>query len=161
MYAYVDNNPLGFSDPFGLVKVTKNISETLVNGDIDRSCESMPAGACTVGIRAAASAVCEGCGDGYRAKAYLFVYGQLFAYDGPFPYKNRRPRDTSVVSTATAVAHECREHLDPATNAAVAVLAQLEGKQCGSKEECEQEKTKYIKRAIKAFYSVLRSTKGY
>jgi RHS repeat-associated protein len=133
-YTYVNNNPVNSSDPLGLFTVRDNITQRRAV-DIDAQCGSSTGGACT---RVAALVVCTCKCDGanWKASAELRIYGQMWIYNGPFPYKRRRPVDRTVVNAETAIAHEYNAHINPSIAAVTPLINALEARTFKSKEEC-------------------------
>lgn len=80
---------------------------------------------------------CECTGEVWKAKAELRIYGNMYIYNGPFPYRGRRPKDRSVHDAASAIAHEYNAHINPAIAAVTPLINGLEAKTFSSEAECQ------------------------
>jgi len=139
-YRYVSNRPSVAIDPSGLVTVIPlppaNI-HTLP--DIDPSCVSPtnPSGVTSGGCNKVGYSVdwtgCDSCT--HTPSFTITLGGSIFVASGPFPYKGRPPKDHSIVSTETALAHEKR-HTDDMVNAIVPIFQRAE-RPFPSQAECE------------------------
>lgn len=145
----------------GLVTVEDTITIHPEPDDIDALCGGKPAGAYSI-VTGIAMGTCTEASCGMALLRETFrVYGDIYFYTGTYSYKGRKPMDTSVVDPSSALRHEYREHIVPATNAAVKELAKVENTPFKSLAECEKKRRKAEKRAMNAFRDVLRATKGF
>jgi RHS repeat-associated protein len=142
-YAYAENDPTISVDPSGLFTVSrKGLTEHLVP-DIDDICDDpihlhRPAGACTL-VQAILMCTCSCSGSGFKAKAELRLYGDMYIYNGQFPYKGRNPVDQGVHDAASARAHENNAHITPAIGAVTPMINKLESKTFASKDKCDRQ----------------------
>jgi RHS repeat-associated protein len=156
-YRYVGNGPIDFADPLGQFRTTDDIKKHM-SPDIDPEC-GQAAGACTIIKAALVLCDCEqDCKGGWKASAELRIYGDIFAYGGPFPYKGRRPKDRSVHDGPSAIAHEYTVHIDPSIGAVAPMINGLEAKTFGSKDECMSECDKTSKAVNDLFHRTLADT---
>jgi hypothetical protein len=82
----------------------------------------------------------DGCEDEmWHASAELRLYGDMWIYNGPFPYKHRTPVDRSVHDAASAIAHEYNVHINPAITAVTPLINALESKTFQSEAECQRQ----------------------
>jgi RHS repeat-associated protein len=118
-YRYVNNRPTLAIDSSGLVTVIPLPDANIHTlPDIDPSCGTTAGGCNKVGY----SVDWTGCDSCTHTPSFtITLNGAIFVASGPFPYKGRTPADRSVVSTATALAHEQR-HTDDKVNAIVPIF---------------------------------------
>ena len=135
-YSYAANSPTNTTDPLGRYTVDKRIQVRQAI-DIDFACPPTNGGACTTGLKASVQCDCKCEGQGWKASATLVVVGNLYVYNGPWPYKHRKPIDPSVHDTASAIAHEYAVHIDPSISAVGYVLKNLESKSFSSESDCK------------------------
>ena len=139
-YRYVSNRPTLAVDPTGLVRVIPlPDSDIYTLADIDASCKSRqnPTGVTAGGCNKVTYTVnwtgCESCD--HTPQFTITLLGAIYVASGPFPYKGRNPADRSIVSTATALAHEQGHTSDMV--AAIVPIFQGAEHHYGSQEECE------------------------
>src|SRR5690242_11052721 len=96
-YAYVDDDPTNALDPSGL-STLRNSIQLHYTPDIDQACGGNPlrrhasAGACTI-AQAILMCSCECSGAGWKARAELRLYGDMYVFNGTWPYRGRQPID--------------------------------------------------------------------
>jgi RHS repeat-associated protein len=156
-YTYARNNPVTYTDPYGLVEVKKEITVT-GSPDPDLQCAKPTGGGCFRPGAAFATHKCVCEGNTWKAKTTFTVRGTIFVYTGRYPYKGRKPKDPSVKDRASAEGHEWSWHIDPAIAAAVKILEGLEQKSFGSQPECEQEAASAKAKAVQEYWRVLSET---
>jgi hypothetical protein len=164
----VNNDPISYVDPFGLVEQRFAVGEEGYD-DIDKKCASSrnpnsrnPAGACS---KVSGAAVFTGChceGDGYQPNEFIFlVQGTIYYYNGPnWPYKNRRPHDSSVIDAPSAIAHEWG-HIHSCTDSASKILEAAEKKIYDTPKECEDKAKDARGRANRRFWSCMREQQNW
>lgn len=155
-YEYVSNVPTRMTDPLGLdggdapgvpvpvvptptwpIWINPNglVKKPLSN--LDMACGSDVGGACTLFQAALVLCSCQCDGGGqFKADPELRLYGTIYYYNGPFPYRGRRPKDRSVVDTQTAINREFNQHINPAINAVTPMITALRDKRFNSQDEC-------------------------
>lgn len=117
--------------------------EKHLESDIDKDCGPLrpgarpPAGACTK-VQAILMCHCECSESGWKAIADLRLYGDMYVFNGQWPYDGRQPRDQKVQDLNSAIDHEYRAHIDPAVQAVTGTIKKLESKTFKSKAECEK-----------------------
>jgi len=157
LYGYANNSPLTYTDPLGLISIHDSIRQHRAI-DIDPECGNS-GGACT--LLRAALVICdckqEACGK-WKANPDLRLYGDMWIYSGPFPYKGRRPVDRSVTDAGSAIAHEYRVHIDPSISAVKPLINALEQKTFNSEAECYGECDKTSKMVNNQFRQTLQDT---
>ncbi len=158
-YSYVGNSPIDIADPVGLFGTRDGITRHQAV-DIDPSCGTRSGGACTLFRAALVLCTCttDGCDGKWKANAELRIYGDMYIYSGPFPYKGRKPKDPSVHDAASAIAHEYNRHINPAIAAVTPLINALDAKTFKSKEECQGECDKTSGAVNKLFRQTLRQT---
>lgn len=156
-YSYSRNSPLNYSDPLGLLTTRDEINQHRAI-DIDPECGTTSGGACTLIRAALVMCTCkEQCGE-WKANAELRIYGDMWIYNGPFPYRGRRPVDRSVHDQASAIAHEYNVHINPAIAAVTPLIDALEQKTFSSEAECQGECNKTSDAVNSLFRRTLRET---
>jgi RHS repeat-associated protein len=158
LYTYARNDPVSFMDPYGLVEVDRTYVKVRRAVDIDGMCanDSAPAGACFRPDNPYGAFVTHTC----KCDTLAFTlkpFGTIFVYSGPFPYKNRTPKDKSVTDAASAIAHEWATHIEPAIAEAKSILEPYE-RQYESTKECHDAADEAIGLALPAFKRVLDET---
>jgi len=138
-YRYVTNRPTLESDPSGLFHVIPLPDNNVhVQDDIDASCADAqnPTGETAGGCNKVNYTVdWTGCDDcDHKPDFTITLTGDIYV-GRRFPYKGRTPLDRSVVSTATALAHEQR-HTDDKVNAIRPVFLLAE-RPYPTKDDCE------------------------
>ena len=136
MYDYTENSPATFTDPLGLFTITNLIRQHRTLG-IENVCPPESGGACTIRLTAGLSCDCRCDGTGWKAAADLRITGDLFVWNGQWPYHGRQPRDRRVHDAASAITHEYAAHIDPAIMALGPSIKTLEDKKFKSKDDCE------------------------
>jgi RHS repeat-associated protein len=132
-YRYVSNRPTLGVDPSGLVTVIPlPVANIHTLSDIDASCGVTAGGCNKVNYRVDWTG-CETCD--HTPHFTITLFGDIFVASGPFPYKGRHPADRSIVSTATALAHE-QGHTDDKVQAIVPIFQRAEH-HFDSQAECE------------------------
>jgi RHS repeat-associated protein len=143
-YGYVENDPIDSDDQTGLFTIRNNI-QLHYTPDVDASCGPHQAGACTR-AQAILMAVCECTGSGYRAKAVLGIYGDMYVFNGTWPYKGRTPKkDKSVKDADSAINHENNVHINPAIQSVTPMINKLESRIFKTLEECRKQVEKITK----------------
>jgi hypothetical protein len=148
VYRYVKNNPALAIDPSGLVTVVPLPDANYhVLNNIDASCVSptnstgVTAGGCEkVGFTPDWTCTKDDFDcplSRWRARVTITLYGDIYLAAGPFPYLGRDPADHSVVSTATARAHE-NLHVADKLHAILPIYERFEAASFDSQEECNQ-----------------------
>ena len=97
-----------------------------------------PAGACTLKYAAVVLCRCKCEGSGWMANPELRLYGEIWIYSGPFPYKGRTPVDRTVKNQESAIAHEYIAHIDPSIRAVSPLIDALESTPFPSEAECRE-----------------------
>ena len=170
-YKYVFNNPVRMTDASGLdggdgpfraayPARTPPILDGIAlkpMSNLDPTCGSNVGGACT-SATALVLCNCDGCGGAWKANPQLRLYGTLYYFNGTFPYKGRRPKDSTVVDAATAIAHEYNAHLNVAIGAVGALIDSLKSRLFSSQAECQGECDKTSTAASALFRQTLRDT---
>ena len=173
-YAYVFNRSTRSSDPFGRdggdapgapaqnrPTLAPPILDEIIRKpaiNLDSICGPTVGGACTLIQAALVLCSCDCDGGGFRAKPQLRIYGTLYYFSGTFPYKGRRPKDTSVINAQTAINHEYGAHIDPAISAVTPLINNLQWRTFNSNKECSDECDKTSTIVNKLFKGTLRST---
>jgi hypothetical protein len=158
-YGYGGNSPIDLADPLGFFAIRDSITRHSAV-DIDPECGARTGGACTL-FRAAlvlCNCISSQCGKKWKAEAELRIYGDMYVYSGPFPYKGRRPRDGTVHDAASAIAHEYNVHINPAIAAVTPLINALEAKTFDSKGECQTECDNTSGSVNRLFRQTLRQT---
>ena len=133
LHRYVSNRPTLADDPSGLVTVIPLPAANIHTlSDIDASC-GVTVGGCNQVNYSVDWTGCEICD--HTPHFTITLLGAIFVASGPFPYKGRSPADRSIVSTATALAHEQR-HTDDKVNAIVPIFQRVEH-HFDSQAECQ------------------------
>jgi RHS repeat-associated protein len=127
-YRYVSNRPSLATDPYGLVTVIPLPAGNIHTlPDIDAPCASpsnpVTAGGCNKVGYSVDWTGCDSCT--HTPSVTITLGGSIFVASGPFPYKGRTPGDRSIVSTATALAHE-KLHTDDKVNAILPIFQGVE-----------------------------------
>jgi len=128
----------------GLGYTTDNIAKNIhYASDIDPMCitkpnDPKPAGACTLKYAAVVLCRCKCEGSGWMANPELRLYGEIWIYSGPFPYKGRTPVDRTVKNQESAIAHEYIAHIDPSIRAVSPLIDALESTPFPSEAECRE-----------------------
>lgn len=159
-YAYVSNNPTNSRDPGGLWDLDLHGLKRSKTLSIDEDCRKETGGACTFISLARVVCDCECTDSGWKAKATLVLYGEMFIYSGPFANLKRTPKDKSVVDARTAEAHEWKVHLDVAIRAVTPLLDALEGKTFDSEQQCQAACGATSSAVDKLFRTVLHTTQA-
>ena len=140
-YGYVANRPTIAVDPSGLfhlIPLPDSAIHTLP--DIDTFCTSPgnPTGETAGGCNRVTYAVdwkgCEQCD--HKPDFTVTLKGDIYVAAGPFPYKGLTPKDRSVVSTQSALAHE-QLHTDDKV-AAIEPIFRAAEHPYSSQAECEE-----------------------
>lgn len=98
-------------------------------------------------------------GTTWRAKNVdLRLYGDMWIYNGRFPYKRRTPVDRTVVDAATARAHEYNVHINVARDAVIPLITEFLGKTFGSAKEFNTAAGQLSDRVSDLFRRTLRET---
>jgi len=156
-YSYVQNGPLDYSDPKGLFTERNDIVQHRTLG-IQNVCGAGTGGACTAIKAALVICNCESECGGWKAKAELRIYGDMYIYSGIWSALPHKPKDKSVVDAKTAIAHEYNVHINPAIAAVTPLINNLEAKTFKSESECHAECDKTSGAVNKLFFQTLKAT---
>jgi hypothetical protein len=159
LYSYVENSPATFTDPIGLFRVINLIHQHRTIG-IENVCPPNTGGACTVRLKAGLACDCKCDAGSWKAAATLTVKGDLFVWNGPWPYKGTQPKDKTVHDAASAIAHEQNVHINPAIAALTPAIDHLEATKFKSQAECKAECRKTSDFVNKLFGAVLAATQA-
>jgi RHS repeat-associated protein len=157
LYNYVDNSPATFTDPIGLFRVINLIRQHRTLG-IENVCGPGTGGACTIRLAAGLTCDCRCDGGSWKAAATLTVSGDLFVWNGPWPYQGKQPKDKTVHDAAYAIAHENNVHINPAIAALTPPIDHLEARKFKSEADCKAECRKMSDFVNTLFRAVLAAT---
>jgi RHS repeat-associated protein len=151
VFRYAIDNPASFYDRSGLVTIDLSsiaAHKLFTIGDLDSRCADtqggVSGGACTRSYYALGRCNCLCLGFGMWAPvAQIEVHGDMFIYNGFWPtfLQHRKPRDSNVVSAATAEHHEYAWHISPALAALVQTVAHMEANFYFGKPACDSQCT--------------------
>jgi hypothetical protein len=145
--------------PQGTLTITDNIQQHRAL-DIDPQCGSSSGGGCTTNVRASltVSSPISDSTDVRAISANLRIDGDMWIYNGPFPYRGRRPVDRSVVDARTARDHEYNAHVNVATAAVTPIINEFLGRTFRSQQEFQAAIRQLSTRVSALFRSTLRET---
>jgi hypothetical protein len=156
VYAYADEDPIRWNDPYGLFKTSTVIDFKPV---IDPSSICGSPFACSL-VGAAVACDCRCTSSGYFADAILIVGGTVYYYNGPFASIKKKPKDPKVKNAQSAITHEFEWHIDLAIDQVAGIVTGLENTPHESLGACRKDCAAVSLQVKAAFAAALRDTQA-